>query len=293
MTKTKSLLKQAFLVTVMLIMALSCCFLTGCFEKEEDENEGASIGLETVVGNVAFTCKIKGRGTFTGKDIKIPTYIDGYKVVGINSGAFQNDETLESIIIPTTVEEIGEFAFKRCENLTTVTLKNGLIEICEKAFQECSSLSSITFPTTLTKIGDYAFEKTALTNVTIPASVDQVGYEAFYNCQSLHTLTIKGRLIGSSAFRNCTALTTLNWEDTCTYISTRAFANTNLTKVIIPETVTDIGKKAFYEVENVTIYARTSNTAIEGWLNGWDDKSGLAGDNNLVKHNVQWSYNGN
>ena len=50
---------------------------------------------------------------------------------------------------------------------------------------------------------------TGLTSVTIPASVTNIGYQAFLNCTSLTTITISNGVtsIGSEAFMQCTNLT--------------------------------------------------------------------------------------
>ena len=61
----------------------------------------------------------------------------------------------------------------------------------------------------MTGIGAYAFSTTGLTDITLPASVTDVGVSAFRECASLKSATIynSGVAIGENAFQNCASLT--------------------------------------------------------------------------------------
>ena len=83
---------------------------------------------------------------------------DGISIKTIGFAAFLNCNSLESIILPSTLTKIGDSAFSSCSNLRTVVLNEGLETIDRYAFSECTSLQSITLPSTVTKIGEYAFE---------------------------------------------------------------------------------------------------------------------------------------
>ena len=64
------------------------------------------------------TCAISGIGNFNEKNLKIPQKSpSGDTVVEINSNAFENCTTLESITIPNTVKKIGTEAFRGCSSL--------------------------------------------------------------------------------------------------------------------------------------------------------------------------------
>ena len=63
-------------------------------------------------------CAVIGIGSFEEKDLKIPQKSPyGELVVKISSNAFKNCKNLESISIPSSVEEIGKGAFRGCESL--------------------------------------------------------------------------------------------------------------------------------------------------------------------------------
>lgn len=71
----------------------------------------------------------------------------------------------------------------------------------------------MTIPNSVTSIGDYAFFNCdSLTSVTIPNSVTSIGGSAFYWCDGLISVTIGNGItsIAKDAFGSCKKLTTLN-----------------------------------------------------------------------------------
>ena len=105
------------------------------------------------------------------KDITVPT-----KIQYIGNYAFAYS-SLEKINISSAI--IGEHAFAYCANLQDVTLNHGVEEISGGAFGACTALSEIHLPDSLTYVGQLAFCGTAMTSVTIPATVKEIGYSAF------------------------------------------------------------------------------------------------------------------
>ncbi len=101
----------------------------------------------------------------------------------------------------------------------------------------------------VTSIGYDAFYGcTGLTSVTIPNSVTYIGNYAFYKCTGLTSMTIPNSVtsIGSSAFSGCSGLTSVTIPNSVTSIGDYAFLGcTGLTSVTIPNSVTSIGDGAF------------------------------------------------
>ena len=96
------------------------------------------------------------------------------------------DSGLEEIVIPRNVKKIVENdyfdgVFSNCRNLRSVVFEQGseLTEIGERAFSERKSLLNICLPDKLKEIGERAFLSTGLTDVQIPASVQNIGEYAF------------------------------------------------------------------------------------------------------------------
>ena len=118
---------------------------------------------------------ITGR-TGTGRDMRIPPYIQGMPVIGIGTGAFLN-VGLTSVTIPGSVTSIGAMAFAYNE-LESVTIPDSVIYIGAVAFAR-NRLSDISIPYGVSSIGYGAFRDNLLSRVIIPASLVTIGDGAF------------------------------------------------------------------------------------------------------------------
>ena len=72
-----------------------------------------------------------------------------YGVTTIAVESFACAEKLTSVVIPGTVEVIGELAFEGCLSLKDISLSEGLLYIDRGAFHYCSALESIYLPSTV------------------------------------------------------------------------------------------------------------------------------------------------
>lgn len=86
--------------------------------------------------------------------LRIPTIIANRKVTQINSEAFSQQERIAEIVIPSTVESIGNAAFFNCSGLKKITFEgySNLNYINGYAFQQCYNLESLTIPSTVTNV---------------------------------------------------------------------------------------------------------------------------------------------
>ena len=75
--------------------------------------------------------------------LPIPSKIDGRPVTRIGTGAFSHCQSLNSVIIPCTVNIIGRNAFAHCPNLQEVNIPDGVRNIDRSAFEGCSSLEKV------------------------------------------------------------------------------------------------------------------------------------------------------
>lgn len=127
---------------------------------------------------------------------------DGKTTSGILYGA----SDLESITLPSNLDEIGCYAFSYCSGLTSVNIPDSVTSIGGWAFIGCTSLTSVTIPTSVTSIGENAFELcSSLSSITIPSGVTNIGNLAFVNATNLQSITIFAATppaLGSDVFYN-------------------------------------------------------------------------------------------
>ncbi len=101
----------------------------------------------------------------------------------------------------------------------------------------------------------YGFEYcTTLTSVTVSASVETIGTDAFYGCSNLTSITLPESLteLQSGAFSGCSSLESIEIPYGVTEIASHTFYGcSNLTKVTLPFSVESIGDYAFYQCTNL------------------------------------------
>lgn len=100
-------------------------------------------------------------------------------VTTIKEFAFKGNEGIKEIVIPDSVIEIGKGAFTECAALETVSISNSVTTLTDMLFADCGKLKNVTFPVSLITIGKKCFANTALENVALPETVEQIGDYAF------------------------------------------------------------------------------------------------------------------
>lgn len=101
--------------------------------------------------------------------------------------AFDNCASVSSITFPAYLSEVGEKAFSGCNKITSVEINAK--KLGDYAFAFCSGLTNIALGNDLTSIGAGCFQTTALTELTIPASVTELECGAFRTMYSLEKLS--------------------------------------------------------------------------------------------------------
>lgn len=124
------------------------------------------------LGNTLFTAiEATGDLDFTGKGI-----------TRIADKAFQNNESITSVIFDNDLEVIGKFAFASCTNLNGMVIPNSVKKIGQHAFQDCTNLPVV---------GDYQMAgehiivkvvDTDNTEYTIGDDIIYVAEDAFEDC---------------------------------------------------------------------------------------------------------------
>ena len=129
-------------------------------------------------------------------------------VTKINS-EFENNQSLETIVIPTSVASIAAGAFKNCTALQAVLIQ-GVHTVTKDTFAGCTSLETIAFGESVVSIGEGAFENCkSLEVLYAPPTLQQIGPCAFANCTSLRAVKFSESehiTIACNAFQKCTSL---------------------------------------------------------------------------------------
>ena len=151
------------------------------------------------------------------------------------------------------VETIANYAFSNCAKLKDLVLPNSLQTIGQRAFSGDSSLLSVTIPTSVvTAMDANTFENcTSMQNATVLNNT--IGSFQFNNCSSLKEVTLSNNImsIANSAFQGCVALTdvTVAWATPLSLPTNQNIftgVNTSAATLHVPA-----GTKALYQVAPV------------------------------------------
>ena len=125
-----------------------------------------------------------GDNPYSG-DITIPMVFSYnntvYQVTAIDDYAFNSNEKLSSVVIPSGVKTIGIYAFES-SGIKNITLPATVTTIGKCAFQWCKQLVSVSLPNSVDSIGNETFENcTLLASVNIPSSLKKEEVKAMFN----------------------------------------------------------------------------------------------------------------
>lgn len=88
----------------------------------------------------------------------VPAAIDNQPVEQISSHCFESLDGVTTIILPSSITAIGDYAFAGCADLRGVCVPNAVKSIGAEAFRDCTNLEAVYIPTGLDRIGSGAFE---------------------------------------------------------------------------------------------------------------------------------------
>ena len=281
---------------------------------------GGDVMSETINGTTWYiqkngdTVKLRGMSTRDGilpaADPKpagalvIPRTVCGYTVNTIGSYAFGYCYDITSVTIPDTITKIEEYAFYNCWGLESISIPRSVTTIQDYAFDECYDLATANLPDTLLgSIDESKVFRGCAIDIQEGIAVNYLGEGQVrgvtYNGMSwtykvldealrtarlvpnngnpavtpapTGTLTIPSTLngytiveIGEKSFYECSGLTGVVIPSTVTTIGKNAFCNTGLTALTLPSSVETIKEYAFFGCRSLaTVSFNNGLTRIE------------------------------
>lgn len=140
-------------------------------------------------------------------------------IASIGSFALAYTGLAGKLVFTDTLVKLGEAAFQGCGFLTSVNLRfTGLDEIAPSCFAHCSILKTVSIPASVEVIGDNAFNQCTSLQQVITADNNQeisFGYKSFFNCYKFTTFSIEPivKSIGEACFYGNKSLTYRPWLD--------------------------------------------------------------------------------
>lgn len=202
-------------------------------------------GLRDIGTSVFFGCE-------SLTSVNLPESVEN-----IELKAFYDCAKLENIVLPSKLKSVGDRAFFNCDSLSNIHIPAATENLNRGNFGACTELtvdennrvyrsenncimrkidnvlvlgcSNSTIPSNVQKIGEYAFNNCDITDMTIPYGIE-LGYYAFFNTSAKHVVL----------------------PDSISVIPEGLFAYSELTSVVIPDSVKTIDCAAFLSCKSLS-----------------------------------------
>lgn len=260
--------------------------VSGVLEKTVAQENLVSGGFTYLVfedGTAAVT-QYKGSDTV----LVIPEELDGHTVVALENKALYKNTNITELVLPDSLEVVGNFAVMYCNKLEKVTFGkniknigvsafesqgddsngkgdgslqsivfNGAPEIIrEKAFYYSDKLLEIVIPDGVRIIEEWAFAKSlAADKIILGEGLEEIGDHAFLKCRAVKEIVIPGscKTVRVSAFYQCTSVEKLTIGEGVEVLEKGAFEECSALKsVVLPDSIRTMEPYIFYNCSSLS-----------------------------------------
>lgn len=231
-----------------------------------------SVEYDGIYYNIVKKAKLakvisKPNGKYNGPNIKIPAKIiyegEDYAVSAIETGAFFECKNVKTVVLPNTIETIGNSAFQDCIRLESIIIPDGVTTIEDYAFWGCSGATSVVIPPSVRSFGSgvfYECEKLSSVHISDMEAWFNISFygvssnpllnarHLYLNNEEIIDLVIPSTVtsIKNYLFCNCIGIQSVTIHNSVTSIGWGTFFGcSNIKSIEIPNSVTSIGTYAF------------------------------------------------
>ena len=236
---------------------VNCKLLTSIDLPETIEMIGSQAflesGLKPVTGGVIYA----DNWVVGCKDTEISNITVREGTVGIAMYSFVNCSMIGSVQLPNSLKVIGKGAFAACSTITIAEMPSSLERIEDYAFYGCNAGHfggddyHLVLPNSLTYIGRSAFYGSLVMGLEIPSSCKYIGDYAFWGTRYLGAEVNFNVVAPDGSIETTPRRFYLTLNEGIEYIGSRAFFNSGIVDLVIPNSVTEMGIRAFYGCDKI------------------------------------------
>ncbi|MBR2024550.1 MAG: leucine-rich repeat domain-containing protein [Clostridia bacterium] len=275
---------KKLLITISMIAVFVCLFAISAFAASV-EIDGIYYNLNgsgdskyaSVSNENATSCKLENvviPESVTYGDATYPVTTIDYHAFSGTQGGWGKNQTVKSIVIPSSVTSIGSHFLRECKSVETVVIKakkEGGITLSDAEFYNCTSLKTVDLSESdIVSFRQYTFYGcSSLTTVNYPKNLTNIGSQCFRLCTSFTSGDLTGTKVvtlGGGAFWDCKALTEIKFPDTLQSLGSNCLQETALKTIVFPHTLNKLDNDSI--ANNRQIYMMvlpeiaTDNTSI-------------------------------
>lgn len=159
--------------------------------------EGQAIKYE-LYDDDSGACVMGPKGKkYNAASLSLPSTVEykgkTYKVKGIASFAFRNQNAVKEVTLPEGLQEVGQNCFENCEQLEKAVLPRSLEGISYQMFANCPNLTEVLIPynSNIKSIEGFAFDGCGkLAAFNISEKVLSIGEGPWRGCSSLEQINV-------------------------------------------------------------------------------------------------------